>query len=71
MSLETKQAQLTSVQAAIAAIESGAQSFTVLGRMWQKADLKVLYEREQKLETDIEKLTRGGIRMRLGVPTSR
>ena len=41
--------QLTSVQAAISAIESGSQSFSVNNRSYTKADLQVLYNREESL----------------------
>ena len=47
---ETLAAQLTRVQAAIAAIEDGAQSITAEdGRSLTRADLKTLYEREKGL----------------------
>lgn len=71
MSLATKQAQLESVRAAIATIEGGAQSISVLGRSYTRAELKTLYERERQLEQDVARLERGGSRMRLGVPTSK
>ncbi|MBX3173282.1 MAG: hypothetical protein KF709_02665 [Gemmatimonadaceae bacterium] len=71
MSLETKQAQLASVRSAITTIEGGAQAITVLGRNYTRATLKDLYVRERELERDIERLERGGSRMRLGVPTSK
>lgn len=67
---ETTAVQLERVQAAIAAIESGAQSFTVLGRMYQRGDLKTLYEREEQLLRRQTQETRGGSRIRLGRPTS-
>jgi hypothetical protein len=67
---ETTTVQLERVQAAIAAIEGGAQSFSVLGRLYQRGDLKTLYDRERELLARAERETRGGARMRLGVPTS-
>lgn len=67
---EATATQLTRVQTAIAAIEGGAQSFTVLGRQYTRGDLEVLYRREEQLLRRLEQETRGGSRMRLGVPTS-
>jgi hypothetical protein len=46
---ETLDAQLTRVQAAIAAIESGHQSYSVDGVTFTRANLKTLYEREARL----------------------
>lgn len=62
--------QLDRVQAAIAAIEGGAQSFSVLGRLYQRADLEVLYKRERDLKAQLENEARGGSRIRLGRPTN-
>lgn len=45
--------QLTSVQTAITAIESGAQSISVNGRSYTRADLKTLYDREDRLRKNI------------------
>ena len=41
--------QLESVQTAIAAIESGAQAYSVGGRSLTRGDLSVLYAREKWL----------------------
>jgi len=46
---ETLASQLASVQAAITAIESGAQSASINGRQLTRADLKTLYDREASL----------------------
>lgn len=63
------EAQLTSVQAAIAAIESGAQSYSIAGRSLSRADLATLYEREKWLRAQVDRANRGGgIRVRLGTP---
>lgn len=51
---ETLQEQLERVQSAIAAIESGAQEYSIGGRRVRKADLPVLYEREKDLLTRID-----------------
>jgi len=45
--------QLTSVQAAITAIESGAQDYILDSQRVQRADLKTLYAREQYLQRKI------------------
>lgn len=67
---ETTTVQLERVQAAIAAIEGGAQSFSVLGRVYQRGNLKDLYDRERELQARLEREARGGSRIRLGRPTS-
>ncbi len=67
---EATSVQLDRVQAAIAAIEGGAQAFTVLGRTYQRGDLDVLYRREQDLLRRLDQESRGGMRMRLGRPIS-
>lgn len=41
--------QLESVQAAIEAIEGGAQSYTIEGFTYTRASLKTLYAREERL----------------------
>ncbi len=46
MAILTYTAQLESVQAAIAAIESGAQAYTIASRSFTSADLGTLYQRE-------------------------
>lgn len=53
--------QLASVQAAIAAIESGAQSTAVDGQTFTRADLRTLYIREQSLLNKIDRADRGRI----------
>lgn len=67
---ESTSVQLDRVQAAIAAIEGGAQTFTVLGRTYQRGDLDTLYRREEQLLRRTEQDSRGGSRIRLGRPTS-
>lgn len=63
------QERLERVQAAIAAIESGAQEVTYEGRSVTRAKLETLYEREKYLEQRIARKSRGGgIRTRGGVP---
>lgn len=53
--------QLASVQAAIAAIERGAQSSSNDGDSLMRADLKVLYDREEKLLNKKARGDRGNI----------
>lgn len=68
--MPTYQQQLESVQAAIAAIEGGAQSYSIAGRSLSRADLSALYEREKYLIGQAARELRGGgIRVRLGTPT--
>lgn len=47
---QTLAQQLDSVQAAIAAIEGGAQSYSVNGMTYTRASLETLYRREEQLE---------------------
>jgi len=55
--------QLDSVQTAIAAIEGGAQSYTINGRSFTRADLATLYAREERILTKIERDSNtGGMR---------
>lgn len=62
--------QLESVQAAIAAIESGAQSYRdSSGNQLNRGDLDVLYRREAKLRPLAAREARGGgIRVRGVIP---
>ena len=53
--------QLASVQAAIAAIESGAQSVTNDGQTTNRPDLRTLYAREKDLLNRIARGDRGRI----------
>jgi len=64
MAIESYTQQLERVQAAIAAIESGEQSFEINGRTVRRADLKTLYDREAYLRRMVEREKRGGIRLR-------
>ncbi len=59
MAIESTETQLERVQAAIAAIESGAQSYSIGGRTLTKADLKTLYEREKDLKLSLADETYG------------
>lgn len=62
--------QLASVQAAIAEIEGGVQSWARDDRQGTRPQLEVLYARERWLLKQIAREARGGrIRMRFGEPT--
>jgi hypothetical protein len=65
---ETYQVQLDRVQSAIAAIEGGAQSYQIRGRVLTRGDLLTLYDREKWLRAQVDREGRGGIRGRLATP---
>ena len=54
MALASTQTQLETVQTAIAAIEGGAQSYSISGRSLTRADLPSLYKRERELLSRLE-----------------
>lgn len=60
--------QLAEVQAAISAILTKGQSFTINGRRLDRADLDALYKREGMLERKLAREARGGMRVRQAVP---
>jgi phage-related minor tail protein len=68
MATKTYQEQLESVQAAIADIETKGQTVDVNGRTLTRADLRTLYQREAQLRRLVDRESRGGIRVRRGVP---
>ena len=59
--METLETQLDRVQAAIAAIESGAQSYQIANRKVTKGDLATLYARETSLKSQIARATGGDL----------
>ncbi len=61
MAIESLSTQLERVQAAIAAIESGAQSYRIGNRSLTKADLATLYKRENALNQAIAEEASGGL----------
>jgi hypothetical protein len=65
---ESYSIQLDRVQAAIAAIEGGNQSYTVQSRTFTKADLQTLYQRERWLRSQVAKQANGGIRTQRVIP---
>lgn len=64
MAIKTVTEQLESVQTAIAAIESGAQSYELHGRSFTKANLETLYKREENLLSRHEAEQGAGPRIR-------
>lgn len=74
MALQTTTEQLERVQAAIAKIESGGQSYTVQGAgggvTYTRADLAELYKREERLLAQLnrENASSSGMRVRLMRP---
>lgn len=58
----TLDSQLTSVQAAIASIESNGQSVSIQGVTYSKGNLQALYDREARLLARISRGDSGGIR---------
>ena len=67
MAITSYVAQLESVQAAISAIETGAQSYSITtasgSRSMSRSDLGTLYEREKILRRMVGNEARGGRRM--------
>lgn len=59
--VERLRSQLESVQNAIAAIEGGAQEYTINNRRLVKADLNTLYNRESMLEQKIARCEGRGV----------
>jgi len=57
---QTLAQKLTSVQAAIAAIEGGNQSYMIDGVTFTKANLATLYTREERIEKKISQALTGG-----------
>ncbi len=59
--METLETQLERVQEAIAAIESGAQSYQISNRRITHADLATLYAREASLKSQIARAAGGDL----------
>lgn len=73
MAVKTYTQQLEQVQAAIDAIETGAQSYTIqtgigTSREVSRANINWLYQREKFLREQIAREDRGGARVRYGTP---
>jgi len=67
MAIKTTVEQLESVQTAIAAIESGSQSYMMGDVKVTNADLDVLYKRENVLLSRYNRSKRNGGRIRLNM----
>lgn len=59
--MESLEIQLERVQAAIAAIEDGAQSYQIANRRVTKGDLATLYAREKSLKAEIARAEGGDL----------
>lgn len=59
MAIKTYTEQLEEVQAAISAIESGAQEYQIGTRKLRRADINFLYKREEQLRAAVERETGG------------
>ena len=59
--MESLETQLERVQMAIAAIESGAQSYQIANRKVTKGDLATLYDREKSLKAEIARASGGDL----------
>ena len=72
MAVESYATQLERVQAAIAAVEANGQAYEIgsdgVTRRRQRADLAVLYAREERLRGLAARETNGGGRVRQTVP---
>ncbi len=53
MSIDDKQVQLDQINAAISAILTGAQEYSIGSRRLRRADLRVLYDERRRLENEI------------------
>lgn len=68
MAVKTYSEQLEEVQAAIAAIEGGAQSYSIGDRSLSRGNLKALYEREAYLRAMVARSESGGLKPKYGLP---
>ena len=59
--MESLETQLERAQMAIAAIESGAQSYQIANRKVTKGDLATLYAREKSLKAEIARASGGDL----------
>ena len=59
--MESLETQLERVQKAIAAIESGAQSYQIANHKVTKGDLATLYAREKSLKAEIARASGGDL----------
>lgn len=70
MAIKTYTEQLENVQAAIEAIEDGAQSYSIAGRSYTRPDIDSLYAREERLIRLVKRESSGrtGARVRGATP---
>lgn len=68
MAVKTYTEQLADVQAAIMAVESGSQAYSVGGQSLSRANLRDLYEREKYLRAMVAREDAGGIGIKYAVP---
>lgn len=61
LAIKTYAEQLEEVQAAISAIESGAQEYRIGNRTLRRADIQFLYEREKYLREMVESELNGSV----------
>jgi len=66
--LKKAKAELEQVDAAIAAVLSGSQSYRIGTRSLTRADLETLYKRKDKLEDIVDALSGGIGRFRRVIP---
>lgn len=66
--IETAQAQLVKVRAAIDTVLTSNQSVSVLGRTWTRAELSDLRAMERDLIARVGRLERGGVKIQRVVP---
>ena len=63
MAIKSYRQELEEVQAAIGAIEGGAQQYSIGGRSLTRANLAELYNREKFLRMQVDREDNGGIRV--------
>lgn len=61
-------AELVRLEAAIAAIEEGAQSYSIDDHTFTRAEYRMLCERRDRIQRQLTRATAGGIRVRNVVP---
>jgi hypothetical protein len=71
MAVKTYEQQLEEVQTAIAAVETRGQYYSIgSSRTYRRADLDVLYRREERLRKIVDRVARGGVRVQYGTPVT-
>lgn len=62
--------ELAQLNAAITAIETGAQEYEIAGRKLRRGDLEAMYRERRRLKTEVNRESRGGLRVRGVTKTS-